>query len=126
MTAVRARRLQLLVLQFERHGINRREDRIRLCADHAGRHLTSSSQLRDHEVDGLLERLRRLPVGVLHGAVARLVAAENRRAREAAGNITARLPAEDADDPIAVAVGVLTAGGLLPPAEQLTLEAPRA
>lgn len=117
-----AGKLTALVLAFTRHGIDRREDRIRLCADHAGRHITSSSQLTADEVDGLLARLERLPVGVLPGAVARLVAAEEQRAREAAGNITARLPAEHAADPIAVAVGVLTAAGVLASAQQLTLE----
>lgn len=86
-----AGKLTQLVLAFQRHGITRREDRIRLCIDHAGRHLTSSSGLTDAEVDALLDRLARLPVGNLTGVVARLVAAEEAKAREAAAR--SRIPA---------------------------------
>lgn len=86
-----AGKLTQLVLAFQRHGITRREDRIRLCIDHAGRHITSSSELTEVEVDRLLERLARLPVGNLPGHVARLHREEEARAREAAAR--ARIPA---------------------------------
>lgn len=84
-------RLTALVLAFQRHGITRREDRIRLCIDHAGRHLTSSSDLTPAEVDGLLERLGRLAVGPLPAVVAQLHRQEEERARRASAR--ARIPA---------------------------------
>lgn len=83
--------LRDLVLAFQRHGITRREDRIRLCIDHAGRHLVSSSDLTEEEVGTLLGRLERLPVGNLPGHVARLHREEEARAREAAAR--SRIPA---------------------------------
>jgi hypothetical protein len=141
--AVRDRRLQALALAFARHGItaDRRTDRLRLCSDHAGRRIRSSTDLTPAEVDTLIARLDRLPVGSLPGAIARLVAAEERRARELATRSrppvtpgAARCwddePGCDCGgrhpDPMDVAVGVLTRAGLLAPATQLSLEAPDA
>jgi len=79
------RQLQRLVLAFTRHGITERADRLRLCSQHAGRRLSSSSQLTSQEATGLEHRLNGLPVnGALTAWVAHLVQEEEREARERA------------------------------------------
>lgn len=129
-----AERLRDLVLAFQRHGITRREDRIRLCIDHAGRHLTSSADMTEAEVDQLLHRLARLQVGNLPAVVTRLHREEEERARRAAersrqapqaivctrggGKPTAR--DLEAVRGFADQLTVLTEGGLLAPPHQWT------
>lgn len=57
--------LTKLALLFTDHGLDKehRADRIRLCSEHAGRPLTSSSQLSKAEAHTLIERLEGLPPG---------------------------------------------------------------
>jgi hypothetical protein len=77
-----SQQLRELGIAFSRHGINRREDRLRLMSDHVGRQLYTSGQLTFAEAATLLERLDRLEVGDLPRALARLIRAEENRARE--------------------------------------------
>lgn len=68
--------LRDIAIQFARHGITRRDDRLLLTADHAGRRLDTSADLSWVEAAALQQRLRRLPVGTLPAVLARLRAAE--------------------------------------------------
>jgi hypothetical protein len=69
--------LRDISIQFARHGITRRDDRLLLTADHAGRPLESSADLSWTEAAALQQRLRRLPVGTLPAVLGRLRAAEH-------------------------------------------------
>jgi hypothetical protein len=69
--------LRDISIQFARHGITRRDDRLLLTSDHAGRALESSADLSWTEAAALQQRLRRLPVGTLPHVLARLRAAEH-------------------------------------------------
>lgn len=136
MTAPTNRQLTQLRVAFTRHGVTKRSDVLRLCAEHAGRHLYSTRAMTGDEVDGLIARLARVPVGALPSHAARLEREEEERARRAAA--VARIPdstilcgvrgepttgdletvAELADalsaaDPFAPAIAVLRAHGLL-------------
>jgi hypothetical protein len=71
--------LRDISIQFARHGITRRDDRLLLTADHAGRALDTSADLSWTEAAALQQRLRRLPVGGLPAVLARLRAAEHAR-----------------------------------------------
>jgi hypothetical protein len=76
--------LRDLGIQFGRHGITDRSGRLRLVSDHVGRPVHSMSQLSWTEAAALQQRLRRLPVGQLQLALARLVRAEEQAATERA------------------------------------------
>jgi hypothetical protein len=69
--------LRDISIQFARHGITRRADRLLLTADHAGRRLDTSADLSWAEAAALQQRLRRLPVGTLPHVLGRLRAAEH-------------------------------------------------
>jgi hypothetical protein len=71
--------LRDISIQFARHGITRRADRLLLTADHAGRRLDTSADLSWAEAAALQQRLRRLPVGTLPAVLDRLRAAERTR-----------------------------------------------
>lgn len=64
--------LTKLALAFADHGIGhlQRDDRLWLCSHHAGRTLTSSSELTKEEAHTLIERLERLPRGSLQMVLA--------------------------------------------------------
>lgn len=133
------RQLTQLRVAFTRHGITRRADVLRLAADHAGRHLWSTKAMTGAEVDALIARLARLPVGPLPGHAARLEREEADRARRfgvracggkptdadraTIGRFAARLEVLQAaglspDDPpdavTAAAIAALADAGLLP------------
>ena len=91
MTAPTDRQLTQLRVAFTRHGVTKRPDVLRLSAEHAGRHLYSTRAMTGTEVDALIARLGRLPVGPLPGHAARLEREEEARARRAAA--VERIPA---------------------------------
>jgi hypothetical protein len=62
-------------IQFWRHGITARPDRLLLLTDHAGHPVGSSTELTRTEAAALLQRLQRLPIGALPTAVARRLTA---------------------------------------------------
>jgi hypothetical protein len=68
--------LRDISIQFARHGITRRDDRLLLTSDHTGRRLDTSADLSWTEAAALQQRLRRLPVGTLPHVLARLRAAQ--------------------------------------------------
>lgn len=68
--------LRDIAIQFGRHGITRRDDRLLLTSDHAGRPIESSADLSWAEAAALQQRLRRLPVGTLPRVLGRLRTAE--------------------------------------------------
>jgi hypothetical protein len=74
--------LRDLGIQFSRHGITRREDRLVLVRDHAGRWVDSSAQLTWMEAATLQQRLRKLPVGSLPAKLDELRRTERRREEE--------------------------------------------
>jgi hypothetical protein len=69
--------LRDISIQFARHGITRRDDRLLLTSDHTGRRLDTSADLSWAEAAALQQRLRRLPVGTLPRVLGRLRAAEH-------------------------------------------------
>jgi hypothetical protein len=79
--------LRDLGIQFSRHGVTRREDRLVLVRDHAGRWVDSSAQLTWMEAAALQQRLRKLPVGSLPAKLDELRRAERRREEERAGDV---------------------------------------
>jgi hypothetical protein len=79
--------LRDLGIQFSRHGITRREDRLVLVRDHAGRWVDSSAQLTWMEAATLQQRLRKLPVGSLPAKLDELRRAERRREAERTGDV---------------------------------------
>lgn len=135
MTAPTDRQLTQLRVAFTRHGITKRPDVLRLAAEHAGRHLYSTRAMTGGEVDELIARLGRLPVGPLPGHAARLEREEEARARAAAtaGTIVVcnRGPGEPTDGDratvarFAATLEVLQAAGLSPtdPPDEVTAAA---
>jgi hypothetical protein len=73
--------LRDISIQFGRHGITRRDDRLLLTSDHARRRLDTSADLSWTEAAALQQRLRRLPVGTLPCVLGRLRTAERARQR---------------------------------------------
>lgn len=85
-------------IQFSRHGITRRDDRLLLTSDHAGRPLESSADLSWTEAAALQQRLRRLPVGTLPRVLGRLRTAERAQHAPAGSDTpTGPGPAGDGD-----------------------------
>lgn len=81
MTRARPHTLTRVATLFTLLGVKDRTDRLRLCSDHAGRYLTTSSDLSEVEALRLVARLEGLPDGVgLRRRLAELVADEENRA----------------------------------------------
>lgn len=84
--------LTRVAILFGEHGVKERVDRLRLCADHAGRHLSSSSELTELEALRLVARLEALPDGAgLRRRLAELVADEENDAALRAASSSIRL-----------------------------------
>jgi hypothetical protein len=90
---------------FSRLGITRREDRLRLTSQHAGRTLYSSSQLTEDEADRLEERLRVARPELMLNQLRQIVLAEERaaaikaRAHEPAPTLVDVEPSEPVEKP---------------------------
>jgi hypothetical protein len=84
------RKLTQLRVAFTRHGITRRADVLRLAAEAVGRYLWSTKAMTEDEVDALIARLARVPVGALPSHAARLEREEAARARRPAAVVCGR------------------------------------
>lgn len=88
MTAASRSQLTRIAVLFAEHHLDgkaHRDERLRLCSDHAHRPLHTSAQLTTTEADTLIDRLAHLPPGTdLRLAAGRLTLAEEHRARQAA------------------------------------------